>query len=125
VEEGKGTETSVEVVEALQFDRGYLSSYFVSDSSKMLAVLDDPLILLQETKLSLLKDLLPLLEQIAKTGRSVLFIAEDVEGEALATLVINKLRGVLSAAAVKAPGYGESRKGLLGDIAIVTGAKSP
>lgn len=123
VEEGKGTETSVEVVEGLQFDRGYLSSYFVSDSSKMLAVLEDPLILVQETKLSLLKDLLPLLEQIAKTGRSVLFIAEDVDSEALATLVINKLRGVLSAAAVKAPGYGESRKGMLGDIAVVTGAK--
>jgi chaperonin GroEL len=109
VDEGKGTETSVDIVEGLQFDRGYLSAYFVTDAEKMEAVLDDPLILLCEQKIATLKDLLPLLEQIAKRGSSLLVVAEDVEGEALATLVLNRLRGVIASVAVKAPGFGARR----------------
>ncbi len=123
VEEAKSIETSMEVVEGMQFDRGYLSPYFVTDPERMEAVLNDCLILLQEKKISSMKDLLPVLEQIAKSGRPLLIIAEDVEGEALATLVVNKLRGTLSAAAVKAPGFGDRRKAMLEDIAIVTGGK--
>jgi chaperonin GroEL len=123
VEEAKSIETSLEVVEGMQFDRGYLSPYFVTDAERMEVVLNDCLILLQEKKISSMKDLLPLLEQIAKSGRPLLIIAEDVEGEALATLVVNKLRGTLSAAAVKAPGFGDRRKAMLEDIGIVTGGK--
>jgi chaperonin GroEL len=123
VEEAKTTETAVEVVEGMQFDRGYLSPYFVTDPEKMEAVLDDPLILLHEKKISSLKDLLPLLEQVAKAARPLLVIAEDVEGEALATLVVNKIRGALPSAAVKAPGFGDRRKAMLEDIAILTGGQ--
>jgi chaperonin GroEL len=123
VEEAKGTETNLEIVEGMQFDRGFLSPYFITDAEKMEAVLEDPLILIYEKKISTLKDLLPLLEQFAKTHRSLLIIAEDLEGEALATLVLNKLRGVLSCAAVKAPGYGDRRKAMLQDIAILTGGQ--
>jgi chaperonin GroEL len=121
VEEAKGTETSLEVVEGLQFDRGYLSAYFVSDPEKMTVSLDDPLILICDRKIASLQDLLPLLEQVVKLGRSLLIVAEEVEGEALATLVVNKLRSVLSCAAVKAPGFGDRRKAMLEDIAILTG----
>jgi chaperonin GroEL len=123
VEEAKSIETSLEVVEGMQFDRGYLSPYFVTDAERMEVVLNDCLILLQEKKISSMKDLLPILEQIAKSGRPLLIIAEDIEGEALATLVVNKLRGTLSAAAVKAPGFGDRRKAMLEDIAVVTGGK--
>jgi chaperonin GroEL len=123
VEEAKSIETSLEVVEGMQFDRGYLSPYFVTDAERMEVQLNDCSLLLQEKKISSMKDLLPLLEQIAKSGRPLLIIAEDVEGEALATLVVNKLRGTLSAAAVKAPGFGDRRKAMLEDIAIVTGGK--
>jgi len=123
VEEAKSIETSMELVEGMQFDRGYLSPYFVTDPERMEAELNDCMILLQEKKISSMKDLLPVLEQIAKSGRPLLIIAEDVEGEALATLVVNKLRGTLSAAAVKAPGFGDRRKAMLEDIAIVTGGK--
>lgn len=123
VEEAKGTETSLEVVEGMQFDRGFLSPYFVTDAEKMEAVLDDPLILIYEKKISTLKDLLPLLEQFAKTHRPLLIIAEDLEGEALATLVLNKLRGVLACAAVKAPGFGDRRKEMLQDLAVLTGGQ--
>lgn len=123
VEEAKGTETALEVVEGMQFDRGYLSPYFITDAEKLEAVLDDPLILLFEKKITSLKDLLPLLEQVAKASSSLLIIAEDVESEALATLVVNKLRGILPCLAVKAPGFGDRRKAMLEDIAILTGAK--
>jgi len=123
VEEAKSIETSLEIVEGMQFDRGYLSPYFVTDPERMEVVLNDCLILLQEKKISSMKDLLPVLEQIAKSGRPLLIIAEDVEGEALATLVVNKLRGTLSAAAVKAPGFGDRRKAMLEDVAVVTGGK--
>lgn len=123
VEEAKGTETNLEVVEGMQFDHGFLSPYFITDTEKMEAVLEDPLILIYEKKINTLKDLLPLLEQFAKTHRPLLVIAEDLEGEALATLVLNKLRGVLACAAVKAPGYGDRRKSLLQDIAILTGGQ--
>jgi chaperonin GroEL len=123
VEEAKSIETSLEVVEGMQFDRGYLSPYFVTDAERMEVELNDCLILLQEKKISSMKDLLPVLEQIAKSGRPLLIIAEDIEGEALATLVVNKLRGTLSVAAVKAPGFGDRRKAMLEDIAIVTGGK--
>ncbi len=123
VEEAKGTETTMDVVEGLQFDRGYLSPYFVTDPEKMEVVLDDPLILIYEGKIGNLKDLLPVLEQIAKRGLPLLVIAEDVEGEALATLVVNRLRGVLANVAVKAPGFGDRRKAMLQDIAIVTGGQ--
>lgn len=121
VEESKTTETTLEVVEGMQFDRGYLSPYFVTNPEKMEAVLDDPHILLSEKKISNMKDLLPVLEEVAKSGRPLLIVAEDVESEALATLVVNKLRGVLPCAAVKAPGFGDRRKATLDDIAILTG----
>jgi chaperonin GroEL len=123
VEEAKSIETSLEVVEGMQFDRGYLSPYFVTDPERMEVELNECLILLNEKKISSMKDLLPLLEQVAKGGRPLLIIAEDVEGEALATLVVNKLRGTLAAAAVKAPGFGDRRKAMLEDIAILTGGK--
>jgi chaperonin GroEL len=123
VEEAKGMETTLEVVEGMQFDRGYLSPYFVTDPEKMEVLLNDPLILINEKKISNMKDLLPILEQIAKMGRPLLIIAEDVEGEALATLVVNKLRGTLQVCAVKAPGFGDRRKAMLDDIAILTGGQ--
>ena len=123
VEEAKSIETSLEVVEGMQFDRGYLSPYFVTDPERMEVELNDCLILLNEKKISSMKDLLPLLEQVAKSGRPLLIIAEDVEGEALATLVVNKLRGTLAVAAVKAPGFGDRRKAMLEDIGILTGGK--
>jgi len=121
VEEAKGTETYVEVVEGMQFDRGYLSPYFVTDSEKMVADLDSPLILIYDKKISNMKELLPILEPAAQSGRPLLIIAEDVESEALATLVVNKIRGSLKIAAVKAPGFGDRRKAMLEDIAILTG----
>jgi chaperonin GroEL len=121
VEEAKGTETSVEVVEGMQIDRGFLSPYFVTDAEKAEAVLDEPLVLLHEKRISTMRDLLPLLEQVAKAGRSLLVVAEDVETEALATLVVNKIRGTLACIAVKAPGFGDRRKALLDDMAILTG----
>jgi chaperonin GroEL len=123
IEEAKTTETALEVVEGMQFDRGYLSPYFVTDPEKMEVVLEDPVILIHEKKIANLQDFLPFLEQVAKSGRPLLVIAEDVEGEALATLVVNKVRGVLNSAAVKAPGYGDRRKEILQDIAILTGGK--
>ena len=121
VEEAKTIETSLDVVEGMQFDRGYLSPYFVTDQNRMEVVLDEPLILLHEKKISSMRDLLPILEQVARQGRSFLIIAEDVEADALATLVVNKLRGILKVAAVKAPAYGDRRKAMLEDIAILTG----
>src|SRR5579871_6027980 len=124
VEESKTLETQLEVVEGMQFDRGYLSPYFVTDPERMEASLDNAYILINEKKISSMKDLLPLLEQIAKSGKPLLIIAEDVEGEALATLVVNKLRGTLQAIAVKAPGFGDRRKAMLQDIAILTGGKA-
>ena len=124
VEESKTMETQLEVVEGMQFDRGYLSPYFVSDAERMEAVLEDPYVLIYEKKISSMKDLLPLLENIARGGKPLVIIAEDVEGEALATLVVNKLRGTLNVAAVKAPGFGDRRKAMLQDIAILTGGKA-
>ncbi|ADV82997.1 chaperonin GroEL [Terriglobus saanensis] len=124
VEEAKTMETQLDVVEGMQFDRGYLSPYFVTDAERMEAALEDPYILIYEKKISSMKDLLPLLEQIARTGKPLVIIAEDVDGEALATLVVNKLRGTLNVAAVKAPGFGDRRKAMLGDIAILTGGKA-
>jgi chaperonin GroEL len=124
VEEAKTMETQLDVVEGMQFDRGYLSPYFVTDPERMEAVLENPYILIHEKKISSMKDLLPLLESIAKSGRPLVIIAEDVEGEALATLVVNKLRGTLNVAAVKAPGFGDRRKAMLQDIAILTGGKA-
>jgi chaperonin GroEL len=121
VEEAKGTETTIEVVEGMQFDRGYLSPYFVTDAETMEAVLENPRILIHDKKISSMKDLLPVLEKIAQTGQPLLVISEDVEGEALATLVVNKLRGTLRVCAVKAPGFGDRRKAMLEDIAILTG----
>jgi chaperonin GroEL len=123
VEESKTMDTSLEVVEGMQFDRGYLSPYFVTDPDRMEASLDEPLILINEKKISNMRDLLPILEQVAKMGKPLLIIAEDVEGEALATLVVNKLRGTLNVAAVKAPGFGDRRKAMLEDIATLTGGK--
>ncbi len=123
VEEAKGMETYLDVVEGMQFDRGYLSPYFVTDAERMECVLEDAFILIHEKKISSMRDLLPLLEKIAKMGRPLLIIAEDVEGEALATLVVNKLRGTLHACAVKAPGFGDRRKAMLEDIAILTGGR--
>ncbi|MBX3292373.1 MAG: chaperonin GroEL [Acidobacteria bacterium] len=123
VEESKTMETLLEVVEGMQFDRGYLSPYFVTDADRMEATLDEPFILINEKKISNMRDLLPILEQVAKMGRPMLIIAEDVEGEALATLVVNKLRGTLNVAAVKAPGFGDRRKAMLEDIAVLTGGK--
>jgi chaperonin GroEL len=123
VEEAKGMETTLDIVEGMQFDRGYLSPYFVTDPERMEAVLEDPYILLHEKKISNMKDLLPILEQIARQGKPLLVVAEDVEGEALATLVVNKIRGTLSCCAVKAPGFGDRRKAMLEDIAILTGGQ--
>jgi len=124
VEEAKTLETTLDVVEGMQFDRGYLSPYFVTDAERMEVVLENPVILIHEKKISSMKDLLPLLEQVARLSRPLLIIAEDVEGEALATLVVNKLRGTLHAAAVKAPGFGDRRKAMLEDIAVLTGGKA-
>ncbi|HOA71456.1 MAG: chaperonin GroEL [Bacillota bacterium] len=123
IEESKGTDTTVEVVEGMEFDRGYLSAYFVTDTDAMEAELENPFILIYEKKISAVADLLPLLEKVARAGRSLLIIAEDVEGEALATLVLNKIRGTLSICAVKAPGFGDRRKAMLGDIAALTGGQ--
>ena len=123
VEEAKSLETTLEVVEGMQFDRGYLSPYFVTDPDRMECVLEDAYLLIHEKKISAMKDLLPVLEQIARTGKPFLIIAEDVEGEALATLVVNKIRGTLHCVAVKAPGFGDRRKAMLEDIAILTGGK--
>lgn len=123
VEEGKTMETNLDLVEGMQFDRGYLSPYFVTNAETMEVELEDPYILLHEKKISAVKDFLPLLEKIAKIGKPILIIAEEVEGEALATLVVNKLRGAVKAAAVKAPGYGDRRKAMLEDIATLTGGK--
>jgi chaperonin GroEL len=123
VEESKTTETQLEVVEGLQFDRGYLSPYFITDPEKMEAVLEDTLVLLSDRKIGVMKDLVPILEQAARVGRSILVIAEDVEGEALATLVVNKIRGSLKCVAVKAPGFGDRRKEMLEDMGILTGGR--
>ena len=123
VEEAKTTETTLEVVEGMQFDRGYLSPYFVTDAEAMEAVLEDALVLIHDKKISTMKDLLPILEKVAQMGKALLVIAEDVEGEALATLVVNKIRGTVKAAAVKAPGFGDRRKAMLEDIAILTGGR--
>ena len=123
VEESKTIETALQVVEGMQFDRGYLSPYFVTDAETMEAVLENPVVLLSEKKISSMRDMLPILEQVAKLGRPILIIAEDIDGEALATLVVNRLRGTLDVAAVKAPGFGDRRKAMLEDIAILTGAK--
>jgi chaperonin GroEL len=123
VEEAKGIETTLEVVEGMQFDKGYLSPYFVTNPESMEVFLENAYILINEKKISSLKDMLPLLEKVAKTGRPMLIIAEDVEGEALATLVVNKLRGILNIAAVKAPGFGDRRKAMLEDLAILTGGR--
>ncbi|MGH9809354.1 MAG: chaperonin GroEL, partial [Terriglobia bacterium] len=124
VEESKTMVTELQTVDGMQFDRGYLSPYFITDPDRMEVVLEDPYILIHEKKISNMKDLLPLLEQIARAGKPLLIIAEEVEGEALATLVVNKLRGTLNAAAVKAPGFGDRRKAMLDDIATLTGGKS-
>jgi len=123
VEESKTTETVLEVVEGMQFDRGYTSPYFITDPEKMEAVLEDPYVLLTDRKVNLLKDLIPLLEQVAKSGRPILFVAEDFEGEALATLIVNQIRGVLKSVAVKAPGFGDRRKAMLADMAVLTGGQ--
>ncbi len=123
VEESKTTETVLEVVEGMQFDRGYTSPYFITDSEQMEAVLDEPYVLLTDRKINLLKDLIPLLEQVAKSGRPILFVAEDFEGEALATLVVNQIRGVLKSVAVKAPGFGDRRKAILADMSVLTGGE--
>src|SRR5437660_5743587 len=124
VEEAKSIETTLEVVEGMQFDKGYLSPYFVTNAEEMEAVLENPYILIHEKKISSLKDMLPLLEKVAKAGRPLLIIAEDEEGEALATLVVNKLRGTLQVCAVKAPGFGDRRKAMLEDIAVLTGGQA-
>jgi chaperonin GroEL len=123
VEESKTTETVLEVVEGMQFDRGYTSPYFVTDTEKMESVLEDPYVLLTDRKVNLLKDLIPLLEQVAKSGRPILLVAEDFEGEALATLIVNQIRGVLKSVAVKAPGFGDRRKAMLADMAVLTGGQ--
>src|SRR6267142_4213577 len=124
IEEAKTLDTSLELVEGMQFDRGYLSPYFVTDPERMEVMLENPFILIHEKKISAMKDLLPVLEQVARLSRPLLIIAEDTEGEALATLVVNKLRGTLQAAAVKAPGFGDRRKAMLEDIATLTGGKA-
>ena len=124
VEESKSADTVLDVVEGMQFDRGYLCPYFVTDAERMEVVLEDALVLIHEKKISVMKDMLPLLEQVARSGKPFLIIAEDVEGEALATLVVNKLRGTLHTSAVKAPGFGDRRKAMLEDIAILTGGKA-
>src|SRR5205807_8188291 len=124
VEEAKGLETSLDIVEGMQFDRGYLSPYFVTDPERMEVVFENPYILIHEKKISAMKDLLPILELVAKAGRPLLIIAEDIESDALATLVVNKLRGTIQAAAVKAPGYGDRRKAMLEDLAVLTNGKA-
>src|SRR5437764_13603190 len=124
VEEAKAMETTLDVVEGMQFDRGYLSPYFVTNAERMEVVLEDALVLIYEKKLSAMKDMLPLLEQVARAGKPLLIIAEDLEGEALATLVVNKLRGTLACCAVKAPGFGDRRKAMLEDVATLTGGKA-
>src|SRR5438874_211058 len=121
VEDGKGLENELDLVEGMQFDRGYISPYFINNPDKQVALLEDPFILLHDKKISNIRDLLPVLEQVAKAGRPLLIIAEDVDGEALATLVVNNLRGILKTCAVKAPGFGDRRKAMLEDIAILTG----
>lgn len=121
VEDGKSLENELDVVEGMQFDRGYLSPYFINDAEKQIAGLDNPFVLLFDKKISNIRDLLPVLEQVAKASRPLLIIAEDVEGEALATLVVNNIRGILKTVAVKAPGFGDRRKAMLQDIAILTG----
>ena len=122
VEDGKSLADELDVVEGMQFDRGYLSPYFINNPEKQVAVLDNPFVLLHDKKVSNIRDLLPVLEQVAKAGRPLLIIAEDIEGEALATLVVNNIRGILKTVAVKAPGFGDRRKAMLEDIAILTGA---
>ena len=122
IEEAKSIDTGLEKVEGMQFDRGYISPYFVTNTEKMIAELDDPFILVYDKKISVMKDLLTILQEIAQAGKPLLIISEDIEGEALATLVVNKLRGVLNVVAVKAPGFGDRRKAMLEDIAILTGA---
>src|SRR5207237_3409677 len=124
VEEAKSMKTDLEFVEGMQFDRGYLSPYFVTNPDRMETVLEDPFILIHEKKISAMRDLIPVLEQVAREGRSLLIIAEDVEGEALATLVVNKIRGRIKAAAVKAPAFGDRRRAIMGDIATLTGGKA-
>src|SRR5512134_555055 len=124
VEEARSTDTSLDVVEGMRFDRGYLSPYFVTDPERMEVVLEDPVILIHEKRISAMKDLLPLLELVARAGRPLLIVAEDIEGEALATIVVNKLRGTLQVAAVKAPGYGDRRKAMLEDLAVLTGGRA-
>src|SRR5712664_2502426 len=124
VEESKSADTVLDLVEGMQFDRGYLSPYFVTDAERMEVVFEDALVLIYEKKISVMKDMLPLLEQVARVGKPFLIIAEDIEGEALATLVVNKLRGTLNCAAVKAPGFGDRRKAMLEDIAALTGGKA-
>jgi chaperonin GroEL len=121
VEDGSGLENELDVVEGMQFDRGYLSPYFINNAEKQMAVMEDPFILLHDKKISNIRDLLPVLEQVAKAGKPLLIIAEDVEGEALATLVVNNIRGILKTVAVKAPGFGDRRKAMLEDMAILTG----
>src|SRR5208282_270831 len=123
VEEAKSMATALDVVEGMQFDRGYISPYFITDPDRMECVLDDVFILIHDKKISIMKDLLPILEQIAKMGKPLLIISEEVEGEALATLVVNKLRGTLQVAAVKAPGFGDRRKAMLEDVAVLTGGR--
>src|SRR3989442_4783617 len=120
IEEGKGIETTVEVVEGMQFDRGYISPYFITDPDKMECMVEDPYILLTEKKISAARDIVPLMEKVIRFGKPLVVVAEDVEGEALATLVVNKLRGVLHSVAVKAPGYGDRRKAMLQDMAVLT-----
>src|ERR671927_248613 len=122
VEDGKSLENELDLVEGMQFDRGYLSPYFINSPEKQLAVLEDPYVLLYDKKISSIRELLPILEAVAKAGKPLLIIAEEVEGEALATLVVNKLRGILQVCAVKAPGYGDRRKAIMGDIAVLTKA---
>src|SRR5437762_13727640 len=124
VEEAKAIETSLDVVEGMQFDRGYLSPYFVTNAERMEVVLEDAVVLIHEKKLSVMKEMLPLLEQVAHAGKPLLIIAEDLEGEALATLVVNKLRGTLACCAVKGPGFGDRRKAMLEDVATLTGGKA-
>src|SRR5690606_35170139 len=121
VEDGKSLENELEVVEGMQFDRGYISPYFINTPEKQTVELEDPAILLHDKKISSIRDLLPILEEVAKTGKPLLIVAEDIEGEALATLVVNSMRGVLKVAAVKAPGFGDRRKAMLEDMAILTG----
>src|SRR5229473_4409811 len=123
VEDGKGLQNELEVVEGMQFDRGYLSPYFINNAEKQISVLEDPYILLHDKKISNIRELLPILEQVAKSGKPLLIVAEEVEGEALATLVVNNLRGILKTSAVKAPGFGDRRKAMLEDIAILTGGQ--